>query len=128
MMGENIIKIHVSVDDYFCAAHQFNDLPESMPESRLHGHTWRVRATWAGEINGLGVVQEASVLKAILSELIRPLRHTLLNSVDGLTHITSEGIALWLFTRLAVTNAGTAQLVGVEVWRDQEGIKAAVYA
>lgn len=99
-----------------------------MAESRMHGHTWRVRATWAGEMNGLGVVQEASILKAILTQHVNPLRHTLLNSVEGLPSVTSEGIALWLFQRLAVTNAGTAQFVSVEVWREVEGISAVVTA
>ncbi len=97
-----------------------------MAEHRLHGHTWRVRATWSGELNGLGVVQEASILKAILAQFINPLRHRLLNEVDGLTYISGEGIAVWLAERLAITNAGSATFQSVEVWREPEGIRALV--
>jgi 6-pyruvoyltetrahydropterin/6-carboxytetrahydropterin synthase len=122
------MRVSVSVDDFFCAAHRFDGLPSTMPESRLHGHTWKVRATWTGELTGIGVVQEASMLKAILSELVKPLRHTLLNDIEDLEFVTGEGIAIWLFKRLAVTNAGSAQFSMVEVWREPEGIRAVVSA
>lgn len=120
------MKITTSVDDFFCAAHQFAGLPNTMSESRLHGHTWRVRATWTGELNGLGVVQEASILKAILGQFVGPLRHRLLNEIDGLEFVTAEGIAIHLAKQLTITNAGTAQFQSVEVWRDLEGIRAMV--
>lgn len=83
---------------YICAAHR-------SPTGVMHGHTWKVRATWSAIIN----VEDR---KSALVDACAKRCHGVLEAGEG----SAEGLAKAIGAELSADR--------VEVWREAEGLGA----
>lgn len=101
---------------HFEAAHFLPTAPAGHPNSRVHGHSFRVRVTVAGEPDpATGLVVHFEELEAALDEAREALDHRMLNEIEGLELPTLERISLWLWDHLHNRVPGLAE---VEIVRD----------
>lgn len=87
----------------FEAAHRLPMVPPEHKCHRLHGHSFRVEITVAGEVDPrLGWLVDFGAIAAQVEPLLRQeLDHRTLNDVPGLENATSEVLCEWLWRRLA---------------------------
>ena len=80
----------------FDAAHRLPDGgPQGSPNTRLHGHSFRVEATLRGPAKPpVGWVDDLGALDAALKETAGALDHGLLNDTPGLESPTLEALCL----------------------------------
>lgn len=103
-------------DFLFEAAHFLPSAPQGHPNSRIHGHSFRVRVIIDGEPDAnTGLVLHFDDLSSAIAEARDALDHRLLNEVEGLEKPTLELIAVWLWNRIGNNVPGLAQ---VEIHRD----------
>lgn len=96
---------------FFEAAHYLPSAPEGHPNSRVHGHSFRVRVTVDGEPDrDTGVVVHFDDLEAAVGDARAGLDHRFLNEVEGLDAPTLERIAIWLWDRLHNRLPGLAEI------------------
>jgi 6-pyruvoyltetrahydropterin/6-carboxytetrahydropterin synthase len=87
----------------FEAAHRLPRVPPEHKCARLHGHSFRVSVTVAGEVDpATGWLVDYGEIAALVEPLLkRELDHRTLNDVPGLENPTSEHLCVWLWERLA---------------------------
>ena len=96
---------------HFEAAHFLPSAPPGHPNSRVHGHSFRVRITVEGEPHPqTGLVMHFDDLSTALADAREDLDHRLLNEVAGLEAPTLERITMWLWNRLANRVPGLAEV------------------
>jgi len=111
----------LSIEQQFSAAHQLRGY-KGKCES-IHGHNWRVQVTVSSnKLNDIGIVIDFKELKEIVSEVISPLDHALLNDVFPFTEInpSSENIARWIFESMKkrLRKKG-CNITSVTVWENE---------
>jgi 6-pyruvoyltetrahydropterin/6-carboxytetrahydropterin synthase len=85
----------------FEAAHRLTGVPEGHKCARLHGHSYRVRITVAGDVDlRTGMVVDFSDLARVVEPCVGELDHRYLNEIEGLENPTSENVACWFWRRL----------------------------
>ena len=86
----------------FDAAHRLPDGgPQGSPNTRLHGHSFRVEATIRGAAKPpVGWVEDLGALDAALKEIASELDHGLLNDLPGLESPTLEALCVHFADRL----------------------------
>jgi len=85
----------------FEAAHRLPNVPDGHKCGRLHGHSFKVRLTLSGSVDGqTGWVMDFADVKLAMSPLLNQLDHNCLNDIVGLDNPTSEVIAEWIGRRL----------------------------
>jgi 6-pyruvoyltetrahydropterin/6-carboxytetrahydropterin synthase len=100
----------------FEAAHLLPNVPDGHKCRRLHGHSYRVTVTVAGEVDALaGWVVDFAELEDAWRPLHEALDHRYLNDVEGLDNPTSELLAMWIWERLTGGLDDRAALTAVEV-------------
>jgi len=103
----------------FEAAHH---LPQSFdpdhPNHRLHGHSFRVRATLEGQPDVQGLLLDLGVVTEHLNVVRSKLDHRYLNEISGLENPTLENISIWIWNAL---KSDLKQLVEVGLYRDSCG-------
>jgi 6-pyruvoyltetrahydropterin/6-carboxytetrahydropterin synthase len=100
----------------FEAAHFLPSAPPGHPNSRVHGHSFRVRVTLDGEPDEkTGLVMHLDDVEAALADVHEALDHRFLNEVEGLSQPTLERITMWLWDRLHNRLPGLAE---IEIARD----------
>jgi len=100
----------------FEAAHFLPSAPPGHPNSRVHGHSFRVRVTIDGEPDDkTGIVMHLDDVEAALADVHEALDHRFLNEVEGLSQPTLERITMWLWDRLHNRLPGLAE---IEIARD----------
>jgi 6-pyruvoyltetrahydropterin/6-carboxytetrahydropterin synthase len=78
--------------------------PEGSPNTRLHGHSFRVEATLHGPAKPpVGWVDDLGALDAALKQVASELDHGLLNDLPGLESPTLEALCLHFAARLKPT-------------------------
>ena len=93
----------------FEAAHRLPNVPAGHKCARLHGHSFTVRLTVRGPLDGrLGWVMDFADLKSAFRPIHDQLDHNYLNDVAGLENPTSEVIARWIWERMVVAVPGLA--------------------
>ena len=98
-------------DFRFEAAHFLPSAPPGHPNSRIHGHSFRVRVVIDGEPDAAtGLVFHFDDLAAAIADARDALDHRLLNEVEGLAAPTLERIAMWLWSRLSNRVPGLAEI------------------
>lgn len=107
----------LTVKAHFDAAHALRGYPG---ECRgLHGHTWDVEVTVAGEVlDEVGIVYDFKHLKNDLVGVLADYDHVLLNDVapfDSL-NATAENLARVIFERMELTVGEGVRVTEVAVW------------
>jgi 6-pyruvoyltetrahydropterin/6-carboxytetrahydropterin synthase len=98
----------------FEAAHHLPHVPETHRCRRLHGHSYRVELTLAGEVDPhTGFVIDFFDVEAVFAPVLAQLDHHLLNDIEGLQNPTAENIALWIFRKVS---PDLPQLAAVKVF------------
>ena len=72
--------------------------------SNLHGHNWTVQVfIQAGQLDGIGIAADFTVIKRVLTEILAQFDHKYLNELPEFQGInpTSENIARIIFEKLA---------------------------
>ncbi len=96
----------------FDAAHYFAEGPEHRPYKNLHGHSFKVEATVAGEAQEpVGWVADLADLDAALKGVAAELDHGLLNDKPGLDRPTLEHLCLYFAERLKPRFPGLSRIV-----------------
>jgi 6-pyruvoyltetrahydropterin/6-carboxytetrahydropterin synthase len=107
----------LTVRDHFDAAHTLRGYPGEC--RRLHGHTWDVEATVAGEsLDGIGIVYDFKRLKDDLHAVLADYDHVFLDEVPPFDTLnpTAENLARVVFERLTATVGGEVRILEVSVW------------
>lgn len=106
---------------YIEAAHKLPSAPEGHPNSRIHGHSFRVRISIDGEPDPeTGLILHFDDMAKALQGLRSDLDHRFLNEIEGLENPTLETLTHWIWNRLSDKLPGLAEIA---VSRDtcQEG-------
>ena len=106
--------LEIGVDATVDAAHRLRDYPGSC--QRLHGHTYRVRATFRiRSLEDSGMAMDFSKAKEILRTALDYMDHQYINELPefSLQNPTAENIARFIFEQLKEQNV---QLHSVSVW------------
>jgi 6-pyruvoyltetrahydropterin/6-carboxytetrahydropterin synthase len=95
------MKVRLSHQFHFEASHRLSHLGPDNPCYPLHGHSYRVEIVVSGDVDErTGFLIDYADLQRIVLPIIKPLDHTHLNDVPGLTLSTTEHIVHWLWARL----------------------------
>ena len=90
----------------FEAAHRLPHVPADHKCARLHGHSFRVTLTVAGEVDPkLGWIVDFADIDRAWQPLFEKLDHRYLNEVDGLSNPTSELVARFIAERIDLPGA-----------------------
>ena len=96
----------------FEAAHWLPNVPEGHKCARMHGHSFHLRITVSGAVDGkLGWVKDFADIKAAFEPYYEELDHHCLNEVEGLENPTSEYIAMWIWERLSQDLTGLSEVL-----------------
>ncbi len=96
---------------HFEAAHFLPSAPPGHPNSRVHGHSFRVRVTVEGEPDPeTGLVMHLDDLSEAIAQAREELDHRFLNDIEGLSAPTLERLSIWLWNRLANRLPGLAEI------------------
>jgi len=107
----------LTVESSFDAAHF---LPKHTGQCKnMHGHTWRVAATWiSGTLGSVGYAADFSQLKLALREVTDELDHDIIN--EHVTPPSAEKIAQYIFDKLGnflcTEDGAVIALKAIEVW------------
>ena len=97
----------VTVSGWFAAAHQLR-LPDGRMEP-LHGHNWRVEATFAGSaLDSMGVLVDFTRVKPALDAILATMHDRNLNDLSQFCEInpSAENVAFWIGQKLGETDFG----------------------
>ena len=105
---EAFMRVQLSKEFSFEAAHRLPHAPEGHKCARLHGHSYKVVITVEGEVDPrsgwfIDYGDIGNVVKPLLDQF---LDHRYLNEVDGLANPTSEKIAEWIWNRIVYKLTG----------------------
>jgi 6-pyruvoyltetrahydropterin/6-carboxytetrahydropterin synthase len=118
----------VSVSGWFAAAHQLR-LPDGAVEP-LHGHNWRVVATFAGaDLDRMEVLVDFTQARARLDEVLKTLHDSNLNELPGFADCnpSTERVACHIADRLVGDLPAGVRLRSVEV-EESPGCVARYYS
>lgn len=107
----------LTVKGHFDAAHALRGYPGEC--RNLHGHTWDVEVTVAGEqLDAIGIVYDFKTLKDDLAAVLEPFDHAYLNDVAPFDELspTAEHLARVVYEALAKRVGPQVKVVEVAVW------------
>ena len=107
----------LTVRDHFDAAHSLRGYPGEC--HRLHGHTWDVEVTVAGErLDAIGIVYDFKRLKDDLAAVLSDYDHVFLDEVPPFDELnpTAENLARIICERLQGTVGTEVVVTEVAVW------------
>ncbi len=107
----------LTVKGHFDAAHSLRGYPGECRD--LHGHTWDIEATVAGErLDDVDIVYDFKTLKADLQTVLEPFDHAHLNEVVPFTELspTAENLARVIFEALTAQIGPQVTVKEVAVW------------
>ncbi|MBF0122476.1 MAG: 6-carboxytetrahydropterin synthase QueD [Candidatus Omnitrophica bacterium] len=104
----------------FSSAHFLRDYDGQC--KNLHGHTWKVAVTVAGEkLDDIGVMADFVEMKRCLSDILKRLDHACLNDQDffKVHNPTAENLAKYIYMEYK-TLIAPVRLVKVQVWESEK--------
>ena len=85
----------------FEAAHFLPSAPKGHPNSRVLGHSFRVRVTLSGKPDAeTGLLMHFDDLSQAIKDVRSALDHQFLNEIEGLEAPTLERITQWIWRKL----------------------------
>lgn len=95
------MRVELSKTYRFEAAHRLPQVPERHKCFRLHGHSFQIEVTVAGEVDeSKGWLFDFAEITEVVEPILQgELDHRTLNEVPGLENATSERLCLWLWRR-----------------------------
>jgi len=106
------MKVRLTRDFTFEAAHHLPRAPEGHKCRRLHGHSFRVEITVEGEVDpATGWFLDYGVVRDAVEPLRLQLDHYCLNDIEGLANPTSEELCRWIWERLRPKLPSLARIV-----------------
>lgn len=90
---------------------------------RLHGHRFEVEAVVRAEsLDSIGIALDFTVLKRLLKAVVDELDHAFLNDLPPFQtqNASSEGIARYIYQRIAPDVPPPARLHSVTVWESPD--------
>jgi 6-pyruvoyltetrahydropterin/6-carboxytetrahydropterin synthase len=95
------MRIRLTKQFHFEAAHDLPTFPPDHKCRRLHGHSFRFDVIVEGEVDpAKGYLIDYGDITRAAEPLVRRLDHHYLNEIEGLGNPTSEMIAKWIWDRL----------------------------
>src|SRR2546426_647999 len=96
------MRVELTKEYAFEAAHRLPMVPPEHPCSRMHGHSFRIEVTVVGTLDErMGWLVDFDRITSVVEPLLqRELDHRTLNDVPGLENPTSELLCVWLWRRL----------------------------
>jgi 6-pyruvoyltetrahydropterin/6-carboxytetrahydropterin synthase len=95
------MKVRLTKEFTFEAAHHLPRAPEGHKCRRMHGHSFRVEIAVEGEVDPeRGWFLDYGVIRDRLEPIRARLDHYCLNEIEGLENPTSEHVARWIWERL----------------------------
>ena len=96
------MRCRLSRDYRFEAAHFLPRVPDEHKCRRVHGHSYQLTITIAGEVDpAMGWILDFAQIDEVVGPVVAKLDHRLLNDVDGLDNPTCEHLAAYLWQRIA---------------------------
>lgn len=97
------MRVELTKDYTFEAAHRLPRVPADHKCARMHGHSYRISVTVAGDVDpAMGWLVDFADITAVAEPVLkRELDHRTLNDVPGLENPTAELLSVWLWERLA---------------------------
>ncbi|OGF15760.1 MAG: 6-carboxytetrahydropterin synthase QueD [Candidatus Eisenbacteria bacterium RBG_16_71_46] len=96
------MRVELTKEYAFEAAHRLPMVPPDHKCFRMHGHSYRIEVTLGGDVDErAGWLVDFGDITAVVEPLLkRELDHRALNDVPGLENPTSEVLCGWLWARL----------------------------
>lgn len=95
------MRVRLTRDFTFEAAHLLPRAPEGHKCRRLHGHSFRVEVVVQGEVDpSTGWLLDYGEMRELVEPLRLELDHYYLNEIAGLENPTSENLSAWIWKRL----------------------------
>jgi 6-pyruvoyltetrahydropterin/6-carboxytetrahydropterin synthase len=96
------MRVELTKDFRFESAHRLPMVPPDHKCFRMHGHSYLIGVTCAGEVDAkLGWLVDFGEIAARVEPVLKQeLDHRVLNDVPGLENPTAEHLARWLWNRL----------------------------
>ncbi len=83
---------------FFEAAHYLRSAPDGHPNSRIHGHSFRVRVTLEGKPDPeTGLLMDLGIVYQTVKEIREKLDHRFLYDIPGLEYATLENLTRWIW-------------------------------
>jgi len=97
------VRVELIRDFTFESAHRLPMVPSDHKCFRMHGHSYRIEVSVAGDVDPkLGWLVDFGEIAARVEPVLKAeLDHRVLNDVPGLENPTSEILAAWLWKRLS---------------------------
>lgn len=111
----------ILIKDHFSSAHSLRRYKGKCEE--LHGHTWKVEATFQKSfLNEIGISVDFVLLKSRLKKILKKLDHAYLNKIDIFkkNNPSAENIARFIYLKLkASIKEKDLMLKSVSVWESE---------
>lgn len=118
------LTFEIEKDFQFEAAHYFGHADANDLFKKMHGHSFAGTVTIQGPAQAeKGWIRDLWKVEAIIMDVIAPLDHAVLNTIEGLEQPALEQIAHWIFDKLDPRLPG---LSCVEVRRPSCGERARI--
>lgn len=107
------MRVELTREYRFEAAHRLPRLPETHKCWRLHGHSFRFEVALAGPVDEhTGFFIDFGDVDLVVLPIVARLDHYYLNEVEGLENPTSEVLCGWLWRQI---QPGLPQLTSITV-------------
>jgi 6-pyruvoyl tetrahydropterin synthase/QueD family protein len=106
------MRVELSREFGFEAAHRLPRVPADHKCYRMHGHSFRIEVCVAGEVDATSgwLIDFGEIREFVEPLLLSELDHRTLNDVPGLENPTSEQLCMWLWRRLKPRFPGLAAI------------------
>ncbi len=106
------MRVRISKDFMFEAAHVLKNVPPDHKCARMHGHSFKITVVIAGEVDlATGWLRDHAEISQAMKPLIDALDHRCLNDIPGLENPTFEMLAKWFWDKLEPSLPELAEII-----------------